>query len=319
MKRFFSTLLIASLLVCAMLLASCELFPEKPPVTTPDHVCEFKTEVIEPTCTHKGYTLNTCEGCGYTYRDSFVDPVADNHREFVETLRVEPTCTEDGYIVEICPDCGTERTKGNGKAGHDMSAWEIVVAPTCTDHGLESRHCKNCDERYEERDLAPAHSWDEGTVTAPDCDTDGYITYSCTVEGCDGEYVEYATKANGLKATGHNFEKDEKGEPVWVVVTPATCEQEGVKHNYCTNDGCDAYHTATIDKHNYVTIVEEPTCTEYGKVYEQCTECGDNHLLSYTSPLGHKYEVWTDVEGCPGIEESKCEHCGEVLQRTKEQ
>ena len=42
MKRFFSTLLIASLLVCAMLLASCELFPEKPPVTTPDHVCEFK-------------------------------------------------------------------------------------------------------------------------------------------------------------------------------------------------------------------------------------------------------------------------------------
>ena len=64
MKRFFSTLLIASLLVCAMLLASCELFPEKPPVTTPDHVCEFKTEVIEPTCTHKGYTLNTCEECG---------------------------------------------------------------------------------------------------------------------------------------------------------------------------------------------------------------------------------------------------------------
>ena len=323
MKRFFSTLLIASLVMGAMFLASCEIvipgLPGMGDPMVPVHVCEFVPEVIEPTCTQKGYTLHHCEGCGYTYRDSFVDPVASNHKEFVEVLRVEATCTENGYILYACADCGAEKTQANGKAGHDISAWEVVKAPACSEYGIERRYCKNCDECYEERDIAPAHAWDAGVVTAPDCVTDGYITYTCTVEGCGEVNVEYANSKNKLYATGHNYEKDKNGDPVWVVIENATCEKEGIKHNYCTNSGCDAYHTAVIEKHTYETIVVDPTCTEYGKVYEQCTQCGDNHLITHTSPIGHKYDVWTDVEGCPGIEESKCEHCGEVLQRTKEQ
>ena len=314
MKRFFSTLLIASLLVCAMLLASCELFPSG------EHTCEFEIEVIEPTCMERGYTIYRCKECENSYRDSFTEVDPDNHVELVETLKVEPTCTEDGYIIKTCTACGLEVTSQNGKAKkHSMEMWHTVKAPTCTESGIEARKCSNCDECYEERTINPTPTWEEGVVTAPTCDEDGYISYHCTVEGCTGEYVQFANKTNGLKATGHTYETDENGELVWVVITPATCEQEGVKHNYCVNEGCDAYHAATIEKHNYEVIVEEPTCTEYGKTYEKCTECGDSHLIWYTDPIGHKHETWTDVEGCPGIEESKCEHCGEVLQRTKEQ
>ncbi len=301
MKRFFSAFIIASLLVCAMLLTACPA--EEPPETS--HVCEYTSKVVQPTCTERGYTLYTCEECEYTYRDEFVDPVPTKHKEFVVKETVPATCTEDGYIIEICPDCGVERTKANGVAGHVMSAWETVQAPTCTDYGVERRSCINCDECNEERDINPSHTYEVVEVIAATCTSNGYTVKECSVCG-------NSINDNYTNALEHKFPAD----PEWVVLEPATCEKEGIKANYCEH-GCGEYQSAVIPKHFYEIIKEEATCTGYGKEYAKCTECGDTYLISQTSPLGHKYEVWTEIENT-GIEQSECEHCGELAQRPKE-
>ena len=185
-----------------------------------------------------------------------------------------------------------------------MGAWETILAPTCTEYGVERRGCINCDERNEERDIAPRHTYVTVEVINPTCSSEGYSVKECSI--C-GDKIN----TNYVNALEHKF----PSTPEWVVLEPATCEKEGLKVNYCEY-GCGEYQSATIPKHFYEIIEEEATCTGYGKVYGKCTECGHTYLISQTSPLGHKHDVWTEVE--PGVEHSTCENCGELAQRSKE-
>ena len=36
---------------------------------------EYEDEVVEPTADSQGYTIHTCKNCGYSYIDSYVDPI----------------------------------------------------------------------------------------------------------------------------------------------------------------------------------------------------------------------------------------------------
>ncbi len=61
---------------------------------TCDH--SYTSVVTDPTCTEKGYTTHTCEKCGDSYKDSYVDATGHNY--------------EDG----ICTGCGKEEAKKPG-------------------------------------------------------------------------------------------------------------------------------------------------------------------------------------------------------------
>ncbi len=86
--------------------------------------------MIEPTCTHRGYTIHYCEDCGYEYSDSYVP--ATGHAYEAEEHPI--TCTENGYTLYTCKNCGDEYTEDGEEAiGHDYE--EKTVGRTCESYG----------------------------------------------------------------------------------------------------------------------------------------------------------------------------------------
>lgn len=303
MRKIFSALLIASLVLVAMLLASCDLSfinpdPEEPPVLA--HVHTFVDEVVAPTCEEKGYTLHTCTTCGYIMRDKFIEP-SDKKHEYVVTV-VEPTCTNEGYTIKICSICGDEVVYDTTPVQHTFGEWYETQAPTCFDSGMERRDCIHCDE-YVERTTEPKHTY-EIALTEPTCEDAGYYTYTCTV--CGHSHVQ-----PGEKAKGHVM-----GD--WEVHIEQTCTENGVERQYCAN--CDHYVERAIPKHHYDEVeYVEATCDTYGYVATVCSSCGDKYIVSYIEPHGHDYhDDWHDSEDYPGLEERECHACGKVEYRTKE-
>ena len=63
---------------------------EQEPVAECAH--EYTEEVVEGTCTTKGYTRYTCTLCGDTYTDNYTEV---NGHKFGEIV-IEPTCTHRG-------------------------------------------------------------------------------------------------------------------------------------------------------------------------------------------------------------------------------
>lgn len=55
--------------VCGELVEKGQVIPKLP------H--EYEDTVVAPTTTSKGYTIHTCKHCGYSYVDSYVDPIVD--------------------------------------------------------------------------------------------------------------------------------------------------------------------------------------------------------------------------------------------------
>ena len=70
--------------------------------TIPKSKHNYITKVVEPTCTSMGYTVHTCQNCGDTYKDNYVNTIAHNY----EITVVPPTCTELGYTMKTCKLCG---------------------------------------------------------------------------------------------------------------------------------------------------------------------------------------------------------------------
>ena len=77
--------------------------PTEPEITEPpvtEHVHDYSTKVVKPTCTKKGYTQYTCE-CGDTYKSDYVEKQPHSYSAKV----VEPTCEKKGYTKYTC-ECG---------------------------------------------------------------------------------------------------------------------------------------------------------------------------------------------------------------------
>ena len=67
----------------------------------------YAETVIPAGCDSYGYTDHTCQGCGYTYRDSYRMP---EHIPGAYTLVKEATVEEEGLEVATCP-CGLEHQR----------------------------------------------------------------------------------------------------------------------------------------------------------------------------------------------------------------
>ena len=125
---------------------------------------DFKTSMIAPTCTEKGYTLYECTRCDYTEKGNWIDALGHEH---AHPDHKEPTCTEDGYDRMICDDCGATVSETVIPAlGHDL-AIDPAKSATCTEAGLtEGGHCKRCDYAVAQ-EVVPAlgHSFKDGVCT----------------------------------------------------------------------------------------------------------------------------------------------------------
>lgn len=184
----------------------------------------------------------------------------EHTHSFTSTVTKEATCTEDGTLTFSC-DCGEGTyTKSIPALGHPWGAGSQTKDPTCEDEGEITYICKN-DPTHTEIEKIPAlgHKADttaDGVSTNPTATKGGFVTYPCSVDGCDGtadvawtadQYMDslYGTEAycfDGYKLyiyTATIYEYDENGEPVG--------ESSYYLINYYNSDeGVDLYYTYTV-------------------------------------------------------------------------
>lgn len=297
MKRIYSLLIIAIVLLGTMMLTACPWDEPVDPQPS-EHVHTFTDKVVEPTCSTEGYTLHTCTECGYTKEDTFVPADPEAH-SFVKAETVEPTCTEDGYVRYECEHDHTHEKYEVLEAGHKLGAYVVIVAPTCQDYGKERAFCENC-QYFEDRDIAPAHNYVVVEVIEPTCSSEGYTVEKCSA--CDSERnVNYVGKSD-------HFWTD------WFTVSEGDCTTPGTKKRICVV--CEEEELGYAGYgHNYETTVVAPTCTEPGYTTYTCTVCGHSENGNYT-PAQHTWGEWeTKINpSCqaPGIEHRACSACGTV-------
>ena len=235
----------------------------------------YSKQIIEPTCTERGYTKHTCH-CGDTYNNEFKDAIGHNFGEWY--VSKAPSCTEIGEQRRDCSRCSSYETNTLAKLDHDCDI--VVVAPTCTLEGYTIYTCKGCGYTFSD-DITESlgHNIVEYVFQEPTCTSMGLIDRKC--DRC-GEFVE---RVNSEKL-GHR-----------IITHPAqapTCTEDGWKQ-YVTCTRCE-YTTYRVDPatghtlQNYGTLA--PTCTEIGwNEYEVCTVC---QYTTYEEipALGHDIETF---------------------------
>jgi len=254
----------------------------------------------------------------------------------------EETQTGTGFCV-VCGEIVTDGDKyvdDSVKAtGHsyqnDADNYDTVKAPTCTEKGLGE--CTNvykvfsveqkADGLYQAvltdhectqtTDIpATGHSWDEGKVTAPTCEDDGFTTYTCTV--C-GETAVNLKEGDAVEKLGHHY--------VGTVTTKPTCETKGKETFVCKNDPAHTYvQEISATGHNWKLIsTTNPTCTEDG--YEEYVCLNDKSHTKTECPdalkaKGHSWSEWEVKQEATcqyeGQETRTCTVCGEKEFRTIE-
>ncbi len=148
------------------------------------------------------------------------------------------------------------------------------------------------------------HSYDDGVVTVePGCNSEGRLTYTCTI--CFDSYYEV------IPATGeHSYT---------YVVTDATCAREG-KIVYTCSVCTDSYEEiiAVTENHDYRITVTEPTCIKDGYTIYSCSVCGDNYSEVIAATGEHDYGISVTEPTCStdGSITYTCRVCGDVYVET---
>lgn len=264
------------------------------------HSMVSTSDAKAPTCTEPGHTAaQKCLHCDYTVDEAEIDALTHDYHPVVTA----PTCTEQGYTTYTCTRCGDSYVDDYVDAtGHsDPTELVTILDASCISGGVQQEKCTICGEVIGLKNLtALGHDY-QAVVTAPDCETPGYTTHTCT--RCGDSYTDSYTAP-----TNHTY-----GEGT--VTKEPTCTEEGEMTYTCS---CGESHTEPIPKlsHDYAPTVTDPTCTEMGYTTHTCTVCGDSYKDTYTMAAGHS---WDDGETVTqptliskGLLRQTCTVCGET-------
>ena len=188
-----------------------------------DHVHEYISAVIDPSCTEEGYTIYTC-ACGESYTGDTV-PVA-GHKWDEGEITIEPSEEAEGEKTFTCTVCGDKKTEAVPTLDHTHKYSSELTAPTCTEEGYTTHSC-DCGESYVgEKVPALGHKWDGGKVTKePTEEAAGEKTFTCTV--CGEVKIEVIDRLPEPEPINNPFkdvaEEDYYFEPVmWAVENGVT-------------------------------------------------------------------------------------------------
>ena len=143
------------------------------------HKHAYTEEVVEPTCTEKGYTKYTCE-CGDTYNGNEV--AAKGHSFGDWKVVKEATEEEAGSKERVCSACNEKETETIAKLDHTHKYTDVVTEPTCLEEGFTTHTCE-CGHSYVDAETAKVdHVYGNWTVIKEATVTEeGLRQGSCTV------------------------------------------------------------------------------------------------------------------------------------------
>ena len=280
-----------------------------------------QTSISDSTCSAEGKEYQKCTDCTAT-RELTVDK---KPHTWVKGTVHDATCTKDGWTDYSCSKCTATKTDDvTAKLGHDMKEMSRREA-TCRLPGVINFKCSRCTYTSSETIPIVPHSYTNEKVTKKQtCTEGGHATYQCI--WCD-KYDPDRGERNGIDtpALGHDWNYDESDER-WYVVTPATCENEGLEKRTCQRDKS---HTETraisMLNHDFdqsITRTVSATCTKDGYTYHPCKHagCDKYELIEVLPKLDHedggKGEWITTLEPkceTEGVKKYKCGLCGEYV------
>ena len=188
------------------------------------------------------------------------------------------------------------------KEGHLYTEWEETVQPTCASSGTKRRVCSRCGRAVQTTSFgAPTgrHTYDHVEVAA-DCEKSGYSYDICTVCGKKSNSVT-------IPAKGHS----------WVEYKEeASCTKSGLFYTYCSVckklNGSTNYTSPKGHRWDHKEEVVEPTCSEFGRLYDVCGVCGAYGSYTLLDKKAHSLEESEDHEATctqDGYIVMKCKNC----------
>ena len=255
-----------------------------------EHTHSYTYEVIAPTCTEQGYTVESCS-CGSAYKRIYVPALGHDK---MSTVTKAPTCTEEGNRYWWCTRCDWSENETIPALGHSPSeGWEY-------NNEAHFHRCTTCD--FAPLDYAEHTDTAIGSIARPAQCISNEIHYkkcpTCGYEFKD-RFVEIP-----YTATGHT--------------TEVTYEQyDGSQH--LTYRKCTACGEITTDK----KLQNHSLTTEYNIVYEDETNFANDlfhEKIIKCSRCGYKkrsyeYHVWDDRSDAENPNEKTCIHCGYTMPR----
>ena len=287
----------------------------------------FVDEIVEPNYERGGYTVHTCEDCGYTYQDNETEKVEHHYSRYwtkgenthwhacidegYENLKSdeeehhfgnwetdqEATEYETGTKHQTCTDCGyvvngtIDKLPHTHKAGEPKQ--ENKVEPSCTEDGSYDwvTYCYECgEEMSREAKVIPA----TGHLHT-DTRIENRVEPNCLEDGsydlvtyCTDDNVVLSTEKIAVPALGHDLVHHSGKE--------ANCTENGYQpYDTCSRCDYSTYQVIEATGHKY----GEPTYT-WNSDYSKCTakmvcENDSNHVVEET--VNSQYVVLTE----PGI------------------
>ena len=254
---------------------------------TPYAECVHLDEVL-PTCSTEGVEEHyTCVFCKQDFQGGFAEGNKVSHESLTiaklphtnETIpAVAATCTKTGLTAGVkCSVCSEVITKPTQtpKIAHTLTTLTGHSA-TCTQDGLSNgKKCSVCSAITVPQKIVAAtgHSFGAwSTVTPAGETTTGLERRDCS-NGCG----HYETRI--IPETGHiNHVASSQHS---VVVTPATCDTDGVLQKYCACGQIMTGETEVIPKlgHKMTSISAVPaTCSTTGTVaHYECANCHNKY------------------------------------------
>ena len=193
---------------------------------------KYTSAVVKPTCTAQGYTKHTCEYCGDSFIDSYVDPAGHAWDNGVVTK--EPTEETAGVCTYTCATCGETKTEVIPTVEHTHKHKAVVTAPTCTEKGYTTYTCVCGDSYVSNETAALGHAYAYVVTDAPTVEVYGYLTGTC--QGCGDTTYEILP---ALNKTDYSYKINK--EP--------TTEETGIgRYTWKTSDYGTFFFDVTLDK-----------------------------------------------------------------------
>ncbi len=256
--------------------------------------------------------VETCADCGYSHTGylaakaviSSYYGVADGrpHTVTVSDLSDAGVSTAIRY-GNTANSCTLTSAPNYTEAGEYTVYYEITYTyggQSMTENGVAYVQLRPQEPNEPPANLleCPKHSYALVSTVPATCTSLGYNRYLCTVCGAT-ENRDYTA------ALGHSWQD--------VTVREASCGVPGKAAHICTR--CGQVNTFEIPAvaHSYNLFSVPATCTSSGYEAEECSICGERHILSVADRAAHQYIATTTPATCmtSGRTTYRCTFCGD--------